>query len=117
MHISSVLVGLAALGAPLTVASAISHDAAYQSPVINTTNGDVRGAPSPFRGGNMATVYKGIPFAAPPTGSNRWKAPKSRIRGMACSMPLSSALNARRVSAMPAFSPAARIPRARTAYT
>lgn len=71
-HIFSALLGLAALGA----ASATLHAAAHQSPVINTTYGDVRGAPSSFRGGSTATVYKGIPFAAPPTGSNRWKAPK-----------------------------------------
>ncbi|KAF2464190.1 alpha/beta-hydrolase [Lindgomyces ingoldianus] len=44
-------------------------------PAINTTQGSLRGSISPFRSG--VTVYKGIPFAAPPTGSLRWKAPEA----------------------------------------
>ena len=36
-------------------------------------NGRLRGLP-----GNdpRVTVYKGVPFAAPPTGKNRWRAPQ-----------------------------------------
>ena len=36
-------------------------------------NGRLRGLP-----GNdpRVTVYKGVPFAAPPTGRNRWRAPQ-----------------------------------------
>ncbi|KAJ5724725.1 alpha/beta-hydrolase [Penicillium malachiteum] len=39
-------------------------------PVIETAQGAVRGSSSPYR--SNVTVYKGIPFAAPPTGSLRF---------------------------------------------
>ncbi|KAK8224510.1 alpha/beta-hydrolase [Phyllosticta capitalensis] len=42
-------------------------------PAVNTTAGFVRGDASPYRDG--ITSYKGIPFASPPSGSLRWKAP------------------------------------------
>ena len=38
-----------------------------------TENGAVRGLPGTDA---RITVYKGIPYAAPPVGENRWKAPK-----------------------------------------
>ncbi|KAJ9156301.1 Carboxylic ester hydrolase [Pleurostoma richardsiae] len=44
-------------------------------PTINTTLGYVTGMISPFRSG-AATVYKGIPYAAPPTGNLRWAEPQ-----------------------------------------
>lgn len=75
MHI--LLLQLAVIGLLLVSVNALPQAVARRSPIIKTTYGDVQGAPSPFRGGNTATVYKGIPFAAPPTGSNRWKAPQS----------------------------------------
>ncbi|RAH86949.1 carboxylesterase [Aspergillus japonicus CBS 114.51] len=76
MHVISTLAGLAAV-APLAVfASPLARSSTSQLPVINTTLGDVQGQYSPFRGGDVAVVYKGIPFAAPPTGENRWKAPQ-----------------------------------------
>ncbi|KAL4802711.1 carboxylesterase [Aspergillus unguis] len=53
------------LAAPALVAASF--------PVIKTNNGPVKGAASPYRDG--VTVYKGIPFAAPPTGSKRWTPP------------------------------------------
>lgn len=64
-----------ALGAQLVPVNSLPGSQHSRFPVIRTGYGDVQGGPSPFRGGNTATVYKGIPFAAPPTGSNRWKAP------------------------------------------
>ncbi|KAL4922000.1 Alpha/Beta hydrolase protein [Aspergillus aurantiobrunneus] len=42
-------------------------------PIIQTNYGPVQGAASPFR--ENVTVYKGIPFAAPPIGPKRWRAP------------------------------------------
>ena len=77
MHILSTLLPLAVIGLLLASVNVLPQAAARRSPIIKTTYGDVQGAPSPFRGGNTATVYKGIPFAAPPTGSNRWKAPQN----------------------------------------
>ncbi|KAL2825328.1 Carboxylesterase [Aspergillus cavernicola] len=47
--------------------------AAATYPVIQTNYGPVQGAASPFR--DNVTVYKGIPFAAPPSGSKRWTPP------------------------------------------
>ncbi|KAF2789736.1 alpha/beta-hydrolase [Melanomma pulvis-pyrius CBS 109.77] len=44
-------------------------------PTIKTAQGQLRGMISPYRSG--ATIYKGIPFAAPPTGNLRWKAPEA----------------------------------------
>ena len=40
--------------------------------IVKTENGLVRG----FPGNNTRiSVFKGIPFAEPPVGENRWKAP------------------------------------------
>lgn len=47
--------------------------AAATFPVIQSNHGPVKGAASPFRDG--VTAYKGIPYAAPPTGSKRWTPP------------------------------------------
>ncbi|OMP84331.1 Para-nitrobenzyl esterase [Diplodia seriata] len=67
------LAGLIAV--PALAAGASLPRTASQYPTVNTTHGYVRGAGSEYRDG--VTVYKGIPFAAPPTGSNRWKAPSA----------------------------------------
>ena len=41
--------------------------------IVKTENGLVRG----FPGNNTRiSVFKGIPFAEPPVGENRWKAPR-----------------------------------------
>lgn len=42
-----------------------------QQPVINTENGTVSG----YKSGEIS-IFKGIPFAAPPVGDLRWKAPQ-----------------------------------------
>lgn len=71
-----VLVGLAA---GLSVAHPRSHPLRRQTtstfPIINTTYGYVQGGASDYR--DSVTVYKGIPFATPPIGSNRWTAPSA----------------------------------------
>jgi para-nitrobenzyl esterase len=43
-----------------------------QSPIIETTSGKISGSIE-----NKVEVYKGIPFAAPPVGALRWKAPQA----------------------------------------
>ena len=45
-----------------------------QSPIVNTTSGKVAGYID-----NKIEVFKGIPFAAPPVGALRWKAPQPVI--------------------------------------
>lgn len=64
MKLLSTLAGVAACGS--SVVSALSP------PIIDTHYGTIHGGLSPFRGGDKAFVYKGIPYAQPPTGANRW---------------------------------------------
>ena len=45
-------------------------------PVLTIEGGQIQGVPADIKG---VTVYRGIPFAAPPTGQNRWKAPQPVI--------------------------------------
>ena len=73
MRVLSFFLGFVALGAESIIASPL-HGGSNLC-VVRTSYGASQGTQSPFRGGNTATVYKGIPFAAPPTGLNRWKAP------------------------------------------
>jgi carboxylesterase 2 len=65
MYFHYVFAGLAAC-LPTITASSLSV------PVISTHYGTIHGTVSPFRGGDTAYVYKGIPYAQPPTGANRW---------------------------------------------
>ncbi len=43
------------------------------NPVLTIEGGQVQGVSTDIKG---VTVFRGIPFAAPPTGKNRWKAPQ-----------------------------------------
>ena len=45
-------------------------------PVLTIEGGQIQGVTTDIKG---VTVYRGIPFAAPPTGQNRWKAPQPVI--------------------------------------
>ena len=45
-------------------------------PILTIEGGQIQGVPADIKG---VTVYRGIPFAAPPTGQNRWKAPQPVI--------------------------------------
>ena len=46
-------------------------------PTIRITGGLIRGTPCPFD--TSITEYRGIPYAAPPTGSNRFRPPQPVI--------------------------------------
>ncbi|MBP5268251.1 MAG: carboxylesterase family protein, partial [Ruminococcus sp.] len=41
--------------------------------IANTENGKIRGIPA---ADPRITAFKGVPFAAPPVGDNRWRAPQ-----------------------------------------
>jgi para-nitrobenzyl esterase len=62
---------LLALGS-LPIASAEATDAARSAPIVRTASGAVEGT----REGDLA-VFKGIPFARPPVGPLRWRAPQA----------------------------------------
>ncbi|MCR4824807.1 MAG: carboxylesterase family protein [Bacteroidales bacterium] len=49
---------------------------APQSPVLTVEGGLVQGVPADLPG---VTVFRGIPYAAPPVGENRWRAPQPVI--------------------------------------
>ena len=55
----------------LTLATRVSS-AAASGPTVQTTEGPVRGEAN-----GQAAMFRGIPFAAPPVGSLRWRAPQT----------------------------------------
>ena len=55
----------------VTLAAAGSAWGQSQLDTVKVTGGAVQGVPN----GNVVS-FKGIPFAAPPTGENRWRAPQ-----------------------------------------
>lgn len=58
------------------LATMVGVASATNLPTITTSFGELTGMLSPFRDGAV-TVYKGIPYAAPPTGDLRWAEPQS----------------------------------------
>jgi len=51
----------------------LSLNSSAQQPVVNTVNGLVSG----YKSGDIS-IFKGIPFAEPPVGDLRWKAPEPK---------------------------------------
>ncbi|KAL4984569.1 Alpha/Beta hydrolase protein [Aspergillus falconensis] len=73
LHANKAFLGSSIIKLSSFLAASPALVAATSFPVIRTNYGPVKGEASPDRDG--VTVYKGIPFAAPPTGSKRWTAP------------------------------------------
>ena len=48
-----------------------------QAPVVTVEGGNVQGMPSAAEG---VTVFRGIPYAAPPVGNLRWKRPQPVVK-------------------------------------
>ncbi|KIY48451.1 carboxylesterase [Fistulina hepatica ATCC 64428] len=63
----------AVIAAPFVCAAPFASRSTSDYPIANTSYGDVLGNTSEYRDG--VYVFKGIPYAAPPTGSARWTAP------------------------------------------
>lgn len=58
------------------VLSFAAANAGNKSPILTIEGGQIQGVSTDIKG---VTVYRGIPFAAPPTGQNRWRAPQPVI--------------------------------------
>ena len=61
------------LAGMLTLVACSTQD---NGPILTIEGGQIQGVATDIKG---VTVYRGIPFAAPPTGQNRWKAPQPVI--------------------------------------
>ena len=81
-----------AASAMLAASSGALHAAPDEAPVVNAPAGSVKG----LRQGG-ATVFRGIPYALPPVGGRRWRAPApmprwqgvraAQMMGVACMQP------------------------------
>ncbi len=70
-----VIIGLAALAMGLLAVATRAAAPIEASPaIVHVAGGDLRGAPAVVPG---IVAYKGIPYAAPPTGERRWRAPQT----------------------------------------
>jgi len=67
------MVGAAKAGILVTVLGVAACFAQQNGPVVGTDAGAVRGAQAAKQG---VTMFKGIPFAAPPVGPLRWRPPQ-----------------------------------------
>ena len=55
------------------LASCSTQNSTNTNPVLTIEGGQIQGVNTDIKG---VVVYKGIPYAAPPTGENRWRAPQ-----------------------------------------
>jgi para-nitrobenzyl esterase len=91
-------VRLMVLGAIALAGSALSATTALADPVVRTQQGDVVGVEA-----GPLSVFRGIPYAAPPVGALRWRAPRppdawnrrsATAFGPACIQPVSAVQDA-----------------------
>ena len=61
----------------LFAASMMAALAWGQSPVVNVEGGSIQGMTSAARD---VTVFRGVPYAAPPVGELRWKRPQPVVK-------------------------------------
>ena len=74
--------------------ASIPASSAGSNPIVSVNTGTLRGSLTPDGG----AVFKGIPFAQPPTGNLRWRSRFRRNPGPASVMRTHSGRNASRVA-------------------